>query len=72
MNTELLTLLEKDARVTPAQLATMLGREEKDVAEEIADAMIMLEQLQIMLDVEPLVEKTVGEKIERLRRRLEP
>ena len=37
MNTELLSLLEKDARLTPAQLATMLGREEADVAAEIAD-----------------------------------
>ena len=37
MNTELLSLLEKDARVTPAQLATMLGREESDVAAEIAE-----------------------------------
>ncbi len=37
MNTELLSLLEKDARLTPAQLATMLGREEADVAAEIAE-----------------------------------
>ena len=37
MNTELLSLLEKDARVTPAQLATMLGREEADVAAEISE-----------------------------------
>ena len=34
---ELLTLLEKDGRQTPQQLATMLGREEKDVVEEIAE-----------------------------------
>ena len=33
---DLLNLLEKDARHTPQQLATMLGREEKDVVEEIA------------------------------------
>ena len=33
---ELLTLLEKDGRQTPQQLATMLGREEKDVARDIA------------------------------------
>ena len=33
---ELLTLLEKDCRQTPQQLATMLGRDEKDVQEEIA------------------------------------
>ncbi len=36
MNTELLTLLEKDARLTPAQLATMLGRNEQSVTDEIA------------------------------------
>ena len=36
MNTELLNLLEKDARLTPAQLATMLGREEQDIVDEIA------------------------------------
>lgn len=35
---ELLTLLEKDGRQTPAQLATMLGREEADVTAEIAQA----------------------------------
>ena len=33
---ELLTLLEKDARLTPQQLATMLGRDEKDVVADIA------------------------------------
>ena len=33
---DLLNLLEKDCRQTPQQLATMLGREEKDIAEEIA------------------------------------
>ena len=37
MDTELLSLLEKDARLTPAQLASMLGRDEKDVAGEIAE-----------------------------------
>jgi len=34
---ELLRLMEKDCRQTPAQLATMLGREEADVASEIAE-----------------------------------
>ena len=33
---ELLNLLEKDGRQTPQQLATMLGRDEQDVAEDIA------------------------------------
>ena len=33
---ELLNLLEKDCRQTPQQLATMLGRQEADVAAEIA------------------------------------
>ena len=33
---ELLKLLEKDCRQTPQQLATMLGREESQVAAEIA------------------------------------
>ena len=37
MNTELLNLLEKDARLTPQQLAMMLGLEEKDVAAQIAE-----------------------------------
>ena len=37
MNTELLSLLEKDARLTPQQLATMLGSDEKDVAAQIAE-----------------------------------
>ena len=35
MNTELLALLEKDARLTPAQLATMLGRNEQSVTDAI-------------------------------------
>ena len=33
---ELLTLLEKDCRQTPQQLATMLGRDEQEIAEDIA------------------------------------
>lgn len=33
---ELLTLLEKDCRQTPQQLATMLGRDEQAVIDEIA------------------------------------
>ena len=33
---ELLTLLEKDCRQTPQQLATMLGRTEQEVTDEIA------------------------------------
>ena len=37
MNTELLTLLEKDARLTHGQLATMLGCEERRVSEAIAE-----------------------------------
>ena len=36
MNNELLNLLEKDCRQTPQQLATMLGREEQDIVDEIA------------------------------------
>lgn len=35
---ELLNLLEKDGRQTPQQLATMLGREEAEVAAQIAQA----------------------------------
>lgn len=37
MNTELLMLLEKDARLSHGQLATMLGCEEKRVSDEIAE-----------------------------------
>ena len=33
---ELLALVEKDGRQTPQQLATMLGRDERDVAADIA------------------------------------
>ena len=33
---ELLSLLEKDCRQTPQQLATMLGRSEEEITEEIA------------------------------------
>ena len=34
---ELLTLLEKDCRQTPQQLATMLGKTEQEIADEIAE-----------------------------------
>ena len=37
MNKELLTLLEKDARLTHGQLATMLGCDERRVSEAIAE-----------------------------------
>lgn len=43
----------------------------EDVADEIADATIMLEQLQLMLGVEKRVEQGIARKIERLRRRIE-
>ena len=33
---ELLTLLEKDCRQTPQQLATMLGKDEQEIIDEIA------------------------------------
>ena len=42
-----------------------------DVADEIADATIMLEQLQIMLGVEKLTEQRIEQKLARLRRRIE-
>ncbi|MBR2697224.1 MAG: Lrp/AsnC family transcriptional regulator, partial [Clostridia bacterium] len=32
---ELLTLLEKDCRQTPQQLATMLGKDEQEILDEI-------------------------------------
>ena len=51
---ELLTLLEKDCRQTPQQLATMLGREEKDVAEEIARC----EQEHVILGYPALIDWT--------------
>ena len=43
----------------------------EDVADEIADATIMLEQLKMMLGVEKRVELGIERKIERLQRRLE-
>lgn len=43
----------------------------EDVADEIADATIMLEQLQLMMGVEKRVELGIERKIERLRRRIE-
>lgn len=43
----------------------------EDVADEIADATIMLEQLQLMLGVEKLTQQCVERKIQRLQRRLE-
>ena len=42
---EILELLENDARLTPAQIATMLGREEEEVARRIAE----LEERKIIL-----------------------
>lgn len=43
----------------------------EDVADEIADATIMLEQLQLMLGVEKLTQQCVERKLQRLQRRLE-
>ena len=43
----------------------------EDVADEIADATIMLEQLQLMLGVEKLTQQYVEQKLQRLQRRLE-
>lgn len=37
MNTEILRLLEEDARLTPQQLSVMLNLDEKTVKQEIAD-----------------------------------
>ena len=54
MHTELLDLLEKDARLTPAELATMLGMEEKAVAEEIAEC----EKNHIILGYPALIDRT--------------
>ena len=51
---ELLNLLEKDGRQTPAQLATMLGREEADVTAEIAQA----EANQVILGYPALIDWT--------------
>ena len=56
MNTELLNLLEKDARLTPAQLATMLGRAEQDVAAEIAE----YEKNHIILGYPALIEVRIA------------
>lgn len=43
----------------------------REIAEEIADVEIMLDQLKLMFDVEHLVDTVKKEKVERLRRRLE-
>ena len=43
----------------------------EDVADEIADATIMLEQLQLMLGIEKLTQQCVERKLQRLQRRLE-
>lgn len=51
---ELLTLLEKDARQTPQQLATMLGRDEAEVTREIARC----EQEHIILGYPALIDWT--------------
>jgi len=51
---ELLTLLEKDCRQTPQQLATMLGRDEQAVIDEIAQC----EKNHIILGYPALVDWT--------------
>ena len=58
---ELLTLLEKDCRQTPQQLATMLGRSEREIADEIAS----FEKNHIILGYPALVDwtKTADEMV---------
>ena len=51
---ELLTLLEKDCRQTPQQLATMLGRTEEEITEQIA----ICEKNHIILGYPALVDWT--------------
>ena len=51
---ELLTLLEKDCRQTPQQLATMLGKTEQEIADEIAE----FEKNHIILGYPALVDWT--------------
>lgn len=43
----------------------------KDLAEEIADVKIMLEQLEIMFDLQPCVHYFMERKLERLKARLD-
>lgn len=43
----------------------------KDLAEEIADVKIMLEQLEIMFDLQPCVHYWMERKLERLKARLD-
>lgn len=51
---ELLTLLEKDCRQTPQQLATMLGRTEQEITDQIAEC----ERNHIILGYPALVDWT--------------
>ena len=55
---ELLNLLEKDCRQTPAQLATMLGRSEHEITETIAQC----ERDHIILGYPALVDWTRADK----------
>lgn len=43
----------------------------ENLVEEVADVSIMIEQIKFILDIEDDVNKVMGEKIERLKRRIE-
>ena len=61
MNTELLKLLENDARLTPAQLSVMLNKDEADVKKELRE----LEENGTILGYKAIVdwEKTEHESV---------
>lgn len=65
-------LFEEMAELQEAVCKEARGRDTREhLAEEVADVEIMLEQVKLHFDVEGLVKKTRGEKVKRLRGRVE-
>lgn len=70
-NSQMLMAIEEMSELTKAICKyKRYGDNVNDIAEEIADVTIMLEQLKMMFDVYPEVEMNIDLKLKRLERRL--
>lgn len=68
---QIIILFEEMAELQKELSKNLRGNENiKDIAEEIADVEIMLEQMKLLYDIEQLVEEYKEAKIHRLRERV--
>lgn len=71
-NHQMMMAIEEMAELTKELCKNMRGRKNKEqIAEEIADVQIMLEQMKILFDCETAVCFYQDEKLQRLQKRIE-